>query len=274
MSKRKTHTPALRRPNELPKREIGTANDSPRSGAATDSVWLFGIHAVAAALANPKRQFHRLLVTRQGEENLGEGPPGRGPRAQIVDKREIERLLPPGAVHQGVALQTEPLPDIDIEDILVDLPERAVIVVLDQATDPRNVGAVLRASAAFGATAVVMPDRHSPADTGVLAKAASGAFETVPLVRVTNLVRALERIKEAGFWCAGLDGSATTSLAEADLSGRVALVLGAEGPGLRRLTREHCDLVVRIPISAQIESLNLATAAAVALYEVARRTTP
>jgi 23S rRNA (guanosine2251-2'-O)-methyltransferase len=271
MSKRKTPPPVPRHPHGPPRREAGSTVDSPRSDAAESDVWLFGIHAVAAALANPKRHCHRLLATRQGEENLGTLPAG-APRAQIVDKREIDRLLAAGAVHQGVALQAEPVPDVDIEDILADPPERAVIVVLDQATDPRNVGAVLRAGAAFGASAVIMPDRHSPADTGTLAKAASGAFETVPLVRVTNLVRALERIKEAGFWCAGLDGSASTALAEADLSGRIALVLGAEGPGLRRLTREHCDLVVRIPISPRIESLNLATAAAVALYEVARRT--
>jgi 23S rRNA (guanosine2251-2'-O)-methyltransferase len=193
-------------------------------------------------------------------------------KVQIVDRREIERLLPAGAVHQGVALLADPPPEPDIEDVLSAAADRATLVVLDQATDPRNIGAVLRAAAAFDAAAVIMPERHAPGSTGVLAKAASGALETVPLVRVTNLARALERLKEAGFWCVGLDGDGTVTIAEADLAGRLALVLGAEGAGLRRLTREHCDLVVRIPISQRIESLNLATAAAIALYEVARRT--
>lgn len=270
MSKRKAPPQGPRRPHGRPGREAQSAPDSQRSGGPAGGVWLFGLHAVTAALANPKRRCHRLLATRQGEEGLGDAA-DRGPQPQIVEKHEIDRLLPSGAVHQGVALLADPAPETDIEDVLADLPARAVLVVLDQATDPRNVGAVLRAAAAFEALAVIMPERHSPADTGVLAKAASGAFEIVPLVRVTNLARGLERIKEAGFWCVGLDGGGTAALAEVDLSGRIALVLGAEGSGLRRLTREHCDLVARIPMSGRIESLNLATAAAIALYETARR---
>lgn len=271
MSKRKPSPQGPRRPHEQPRREPAAAGDSPRGGKASGGVWLFGIHAVAAALVNPRRLCHRLLVTRQGEESLaGESARGSGPRAQVVDRREIDRLLPPGTVHQGVALLAEPVAETDIEDVLADPPARAVVVVLDQATDPRNVGAVLRAAAAFDAQAVIVPERHSPADTGVLAKAASGAFEIVPLVRVTNLVRALDRLKESGFWCVGLDGDGTAALADADLTGRVALVLGAEGSGLRRLTREHCDLIARIPISGRIESLNVSTAAAIALYETAR----
>ncbi|MBE0530712.1 MAG: 23S rRNA (guanosine(2251)-2'-O)-methyltransferase RlmB [Rhodospirillales bacterium] len=272
MNKRKIPPHGSRHGHRQPGRETVPAGDSPRPTASAEAGWLFGLHAVGAALANPARRCHRLLATRQGEEGLGDVPAGHRLKTQIVDKREIDRLLPAGAVHQGVALLADPPPEPDIEDILAGAGDRATLVILDQATDPRNIGAVLRAAAAFDAAAVIMPERHAPATTGVLAKAASGALETVPLVRITNLARAIERIKEAGFWCVGLDGDGTMALSEADLSGRLALVLGAEGAGLRRLTREHCDLVVRIPISARIESLNLATAAAIALYEVARRT--
>jgi len=271
INKRKT-PPGSRHGHRPPGQETAPAGDSPRSTNGAEAGWLFGLHAVGAALANPARRCHRLLATRQGEEGLGDAPAGHGLKVQIVDRREIDRLLPEGAVHQGVALLADPPPEADIEDILAAAGERSTLVVLDQATDPRNIGAVLRAAAAFDAAAVIMPERHAPATTGTLAKAASGALETVPLVRITNLARALERIKGAGFWCVGLDGDGASTLAEADLSGRLALVLGAEGTGLRRLTREHCDLVVRIPISARIESLNLATAAAIALYEVVRRT--
>lgn len=189
-----------------------------------------------------------------------------------TDRREIERLLTPGAVHQGVAMLTEPLEEVWLEDVFPRDESRAIALVLDQVTDPRNVGAALRAATAFGAGAVVMQRRHAPPETGALAKAASGALEVTPLVRVTNLARGLEDLKDAGFWCVGLDGKAETDIGDADFSGRVALVLGSEGSGLRRLTLDHCDLVTRIPITGKVESLNLATAAAVALYETARRT--
>jgi len=272
MSKRKPPTHGPRHTARQCSRQPASPGESPRPAPSGDAAWLFGLHAVGAALANPGRRHHRLLATRQGEEGLGDVAAGLDLKVQIVDRREIERLLPAGAVHQGVALLADPPPEADIEDVLAAATERATLVVLDQATDPRNIGAVLRAAAAFDASAVIMPERHAPGASGVLAKAASGALETVPLIRVTNLARTLERLKEAGFWCIGLDGDGATMIAEADLAGRLALVLGAEGTGLRRLTREHCDLVVRIPISPRIESLNLATAAAIALYEVARRT--
>lgn len=243
--------------------------------------WLYGAHAVLAALANPRRECRRLLVTEAAQERLaarlGALLASRAElRPEIVERRHLDSLLP-GAVHQGIALAARALPDTAIEDICRDAAadSSARVVVLDQASDPQNVGAVLRSAAAFGAKAVVVQDRHAPEATAALAKAASGAIEAIPLVRAVNLARALRVLKDAGFWCVGLDAGAPLALADSDLSGRVALVLGAEGAGLRRLSRETCDVLARIPIAPAagggVESLNLATAAAIALYEAARR---
>jgi 23S rRNA (guanosine2251-2'-O)-methyltransferase len=190
-------------------------------------------------------------------------------QAETLPRAEIDRLLADGATHQGFALNAEPLPELAVEDICrraADKP-RARVVVLDQATDPRNVGAVMRAAAAFAAEAVIMQDRHAPPAGGALAKAASGALEKVALIRTVNLARALALLKDAGFWCVGLDAGADAALGDTDLTGRIVLVLGAEGEGLRRLTRDSCDLLARIPMAEGWESLNLASAAAIALYE-------
>jgi 23S rRNA (guanosine2251-2'-O)-methyltransferase len=242
-------------------------------------LWLYGIHPVLAAIANPERRTYRIVVSAEAEPSLSarvaglaQSHPGRLPRAEILPRDALERLLPRGAVHQGIAAQLDALEEPDLDDIVraTDGHESSRIVVLDQVTDPHNVGAIIRSAAAFGAAAVVMPERNSPPTTGTLAKAASGAIERVPLVRVVNLSRALDDLKKAGYWCVGLDAGATTALHQADLTGKVALVLGAEGEGLRRLTREHCDLMVRIPIMRGMESLNVSNAAAVALYELVR----
>jgi 23S rRNA (guanosine2251-2'-O)-methyltransferase len=242
--------------------------------------WIYGWHATLAVAANPARHCRRLVATDPNQHPLAAAAADAAsagdaerPPVDVVERRELEALLPTGAVHQGMAVLADPLAETPFETLLAELAERrrACVVVLDQATDPRNVGAVLRSAAAFGADAVVVQDRHAPPVTGALAKAASGALEIVPLIRVTNLARTLAQSKGAGFWCAGLDGSAPGTLAEADLGGRCVLVLGAEGGGLRRLTRETCDLLVRIPIAGAVESLNLSTAAAIALYELARR---
>ncbi len=243
-------------------------------------VWLYGIHPVLAALANPHRRALRIVLTAETESTVGarldvlaQGHPGGMPKPEILPRDAIDRLLPRGAVHQGVAAHVQGLEETDIEDICraAEVQDSARVVVLDQVTDPHNVGAVIRSASAFEAAAVILPERNSPGDGGVLAKAASGAMERVPLVRVVNLARTLDRLKQAGFWCVGLDADASTPINEADLTGKVALVLGAEGEGLRRLTREHCDLMVRIPISKGLESLNVSNAAAIALYELARR---
>ena len=238
--------------------------------------WIYGRHAVLAALANPARKIrglvlspealtqHREAITRALD--AGGRPPHFAPETR--PKAEIDRLLADGTAHQGFALKADPLPELAVEDICRRAADKAQarVVVLDQATDPRNVGAVLRAAAAFAAEAVIMQDRHAPPAGGVLAKVASGALERVALVQTVNLARALGLLKDSGFWCVGLDARADATLGETDLTGKIALVLGAEGEGLRRLTRDSCDLLARIPMAEGWESLNLASAAAVALY--------
>jgi 23S rRNA (guanosine2251-2'-O)-methyltransferase len=186
--------------------------------------------------------------------------------AEVAD---LGRLVPNDAPHQGVVIEVAPLEDMWLGDILTDAPERATMLVLDQVTDPHNVGAILRSAAAFGAIGIVTQDRHSPSEGGALAKAASGALERVPWVRVVNLARALEEIAEAGFWRIGLDGAANTELKDALGPQRIALVLGAEGPGMRHNTQQHCDALARLPIGEAVESLNVSNAAAVALYAAA-----
>lgn len=271
MSKRRPEPPQ-RAPHQARPRAQTAAGRTPRP----TGLWLYGSHAVVAALANARRHCRRLLVTEEAGRQLADTLTAlaerRLPVAEPVVRAELDALLPPGAVHQGMALQVEPLTAVTIEDVAGEAKrrERAVVVVLDQVTDPHNVGAVLRSAAAFGALAVIVPDRHAPEETGALAKAASGALERMPLVRVVNVVRALGDLKAAGFWVAGLAADGPQTLAGAGLSGKVALVLGSEGDGLRRLTREHCDLMVRLPMSGDVESLNVSNAAAVSLYELAR----
>jgi 23S rRNA (guanosine2251-2'-O)-methyltransferase len=246
-------------------------------GDATPARWLFGTHPVLAALANPDRVCRRLLMTTETQSRLGpklatiQGT-GR-PKAEIVDRQDIDKLLR-GAVHQGIALEVEPLAETFFEDVIARVHgrERALVLLLDQVTDPHNVGAILRSAAAFGADAVVTTERHAPEATAALAKAASGALDLVPLVRVVNLARALADLKAAEFWCVGLANDAERTIGALGDLARAALVLGAEGTGLRRLTREHCDFLARIPLaearlaSTSLDSLNVSNAAAVALY--------
>lgn len=235
--------------------------------------WIYGHHAVTAALGNPERKLLRLARTgpdiAPGEV---EGGSADWPEWEQVPRDILESWLPAGAVHQGIAVKVHPLPEQGIEDVVQDAAERAraVVVILDQVTDPQNVGAILRSAAAFGALAVVLTERHAAPESGALAKAASGALEHVPLIRVANLARAIEILKKGGFWIAGLAAEAERTLAQAKLTGKVGLALGAEGPGLRRLTREHCDLLVRLPTGGAIDHLNVSNAAAVSLYELVR----
>lgn len=249
----------------------------PTSTGRGDGIWLWGRHPVAAALANPERHIVRLLATSDaGRELATIGSLPDHPLVEEVDRRVIESLLPPDCVHQGMAALARPLPQVGLDDLLAKLAltPSSLLVVLDQVTDPRNVGAVLRSSEAFGATAVLVQERHAPEETGTLAKAASGSLERVPLVRCTNLARALRALQQADFRCIGLAGEADETLdvieRRGDLCGRITLVLGAEGTGLRRLLRETCDQLVRIAIAPTVESLNLSAAAAVALYACGR----
>ena len=244
---------------------------------------LYGTHAVAAALANPSRRCHRLIATQEGAKLLVERIDARVlPLAarglldapQIVSRQDLAALLPDGAVHQGVVLETAPLPAVDLASACRGIAQGVngarMVVVLDQVTDPHNVGAIMRSAAAFSVGAVVVQDRHSPQGAGALAKAASGALETVPLARVVNIARSLIVLKDLGFWCLGLDPDAPEPLAAVSVKAPLALVLGAEGQGMRRLTRERCDLTARIPMPGSMASLNVSNAAAIALYEVAR----
>jgi 23S rRNA (guanosine2251-2'-O)-methyltransferase len=224
---------------------------------------LWGRHAVTAALDNPERKVLRAWATREAAAAMNF--PGRVP-VTLADVADLGRMVPHDAPHQGVVIEVEPLEDVWLGDMLGDAGERALLLVLDQVTDPHNVGAIVRSAAAFGAIGIVTQARHSPPESGALAKAASGALERVPWARVVNLARALEEIGEAGFWRIGLAGDADMELKDALGPPRIALVLGAEGPGLRPNTREHCDALARLPIGSAVESLNVSNAAAVALY--------
>ncbi|MCS6986739.1 MAG: 23S rRNA (guanosine(2251)-2'-O)-methyltransferase RlmB [Sphingomonadaceae bacterium] len=230
---------------------------------------LWGRHAVAAALANPRRRVHCLWASPQAARTLSPPP---GLRVELAEAATLARLVPPGAPHQGLVLEAARLEPATLEDLLVAPDPARPLVVLDQVTDPQNLGAVLRSAAAFGAVGLVTQDRHSPPETGALARAAAGALERVPWARVVNLARALDAIAAAGFWRLGLAAEAPATLASALPAGPVALVLGAEGEGLRRNTRTHCDALARIPLTPGAESLNVSVAAGIALYAVAGRT--
>ncbi len=259
------------RPNHRPSKPSRHApRIAPRGGH--QAVWLYGRHPVLAALANPERRLERLLATKDTADRHAQEFAGRNP--QIVSREELAQRLPAGAVHQGLAALVAPLEEPVLEDLLARCGNDALVLALDQVTDPHNVGAILRTAAAFGAAGVIVTERHAPADTGVLAKAASGGLEIVPLVRAVNLARTLEQLKEAGFWLYGLDERGDAAINTLDLRGRTCIVLGAEGEGLRRLTAEKCDRLVTIPTEAALAALNVSNAAAVAAYEWARQAKP
>jgi 23S rRNA (guanosine2251-2'-O)-methyltransferase len=233
-------------------------------GESEAPVVMYGWHSVTAALRNPARHIRKLLATENAARRLAEE--GFTQKPELVRPGAIAERLTPDAVHQGLYLETAPLPAPAVED----LPAEGVVLVLDQITDPHNVGAIFRSAAAFGAAAIVTTARHSPDATGALAKAASGALEHVPLVNVQNLARGLAALKASGFLVIGLDSSGERDLAALTLRSPLALVLGAEGKGLRQLTRETCDEVARIDLPGAIKSLNVSNAAALSLYVASR----
>jgi len=234
-------------------------------GDAAGPVVMYGWHTVTAALRNPARRVRKLLATENAARRLSDEGVTASP--DVVRPSAIAERLMPDAVHQGLYLETDPLPAPAIED----LPAQGMVLVLDQITDPHNVGAIFRSAVAFGATAIVTTQRHSPDATGALAKAASGALEYVPFVNVQNLARGLAALKQNGFLVVGLDSSGDSDLAGLVLRSPLALVLGAEGKGLRQLTKETCDHVARIDLPGAIKSLNVSNAAALALYVASRR---
>jgi 23S rRNA (guanosine2251-2'-O)-methyltransferase len=237
--------------------------------APKGTLWLYGIHAAAAALGNPNRRLRRLVLTLEAEAALAQRLPQPWPLTpERVERDRIDHLLGRDAVHQGVALLADPLSPPALHTVL---EASGPVVVLDQVSDPRNVGAILRSAAAFGAAAVITQDRNAPEESGALAKAASGALETVPLLRAVNIARTLIALKAANVWCLGLDAGAPLRLAGSAFAGRrVALVVGAEGDGLRRLTRETCDELAKLAMPGDMESLNVSAATAIALYELGR----
>jgi len=225
-------------------------------------VILYGWHTVTAALNNPHRRIRKLLLTENAARRLAEEHIDSRVTPELVRPQQIDQLLGPDAVHQGLFAEAEPLPAPD----MATLARGGIVLVLDQITDPHNVGAIMRSAAAFGVEAIVTTARHSPEATGVLAKAASGALELVPFVTVQNLARALAELNEAGFMTVGLDSAGEANLATLELKAPLALVLGAEGKGLRQLTRETCQAVARLDMPGEIKSLNVSNAAVLALY--------
>lgn len=247
-----------RRPH--PRNQMGQKSSFPR---------LYGRHAVFAALDNPERSFRKLWLTPQTAKTI---VIPSGLTVQYGDDHDLGRLCPADAPHQGYVLEVEPLDNVWLGDILKDADDgdNRPLLILDQVTDPHNVGAMMRSALAFNARAIITQDRHSPAESGVLARSASGALEHLPWVRTVNLARALGEIGDAGFWRIALDGTAEATLESALSKSQPALVLGSEGDGLRHLTIENCDQVAKLPITG-VESLNVSNAAAIALYACARR---
>jgi 23S rRNA (guanosine2251-2'-O)-methyltransferase len=232
-------------------------------------MYLYGLHPCIAALANPDRVVEKIYLTDKKLLDRLPPTPHGAPRknVEITTKEKLAALLPKDAVHQGIALNVQPLEPLDLSDVLHSDDANQIIVILDQVSDPHNIGAILRTAAVFGAKALILTDRHAPKETPTLAKSASGALEHVPLCFVKNLANALKDIKAAGFWCVAFAEEATQTLNQIDLKGKIALVLGAEGDGLRRLTSENCDFYVKLNSSHTFSTLNVSNAAAIACYE-------
>lgn len=271
MSKSKDRTSSSRRP-QFPHRRNQSLH---RQADPEGPLLLFGLHAVEAALNNPRRAVSRLVATENAARKLSAALAGRDVALEKVQARQLDRLLPAGTVHQGVCLYTEPLiePEFDevAETVVSGGPNFAPLVVLDHVTDPHNVGAILRSAAVFGAAGLIMTRRHSPPLNGTLAKSASGALESVPVIAVQNLAKTLAALKDQGLTLLGLAGDGAHALEDEPFDRPTALIFGAEGKGLRQLTQETCDRLVRISAAGAMASLNVSNAAAVALHVAAQK---
>ncbi len=233
-------------------------------------VVLYGRHAVFSALKNPKRQILRLLILKENEAEIKKTFPRID--YQIAQKKDIEKLVGANAVHQGFALVTKPLSSMFLEDLIDEMRDvqKCHVLILDQVTDPQNVGAIIRSAAAFNTAAIIVQDKNAPLESGAMAKASAGTIEFVPIVRVTNLARAIETLKKAGFWIVGMDGYAKQKIDQVDKNAKLAVIMGSEGSGMRRLVEESCDIKVRLPMDEKVESLNVSVAAGIVLYEVSK----
>lgn len=238
--------------------------------ATKDQLIIYGRHAVLSALKNPKRRIEKLLITPENRAEIAKITPPV-PYA-IAEKKDFNKYLPEDAVHQGFMLFCQRLETYDIMDLIAmaEDKERCHILLLDQVTDPQNIGAIIRSCAAFETLGLVMQDKNAPLESGAMDKAAAGTVEFVPVARVTNLSRAIEQLKDNGFWVLGMDGYAETTIDKINKNGKLAIVMGSEGKGMRRLVQENCDSSVKLPISPNVESLNVSTAAAIALYELSK----
>jgi 23S rRNA (guanosine2251-2'-O)-methyltransferase len=268
MRRREWHSKPRAERRDAPKRPRGQREQRREhsAGGGDAPVILYGWHSVTAALANPARHIRRLLATENALRRLADEGIERPASTEVVRPDAIAAQLSPDAVHQGLLAEADPLPSPEIET----LDAAGIVLVLDQITDPHNVGAILRTAAAFGVAAIITTARHSPEATGVLAKSASGALELVPIAIIQNLARGITALKERGFGVVGLDSSGTDDLAAITLTPPLALVLGAEGKGLRQGTRAVCDRVARLDLPGAIKSLNVSNAAALALYIASR----
>ncbi|MDR1026481.1 MAG: 23S rRNA (guanosine(2251)-2'-O)-methyltransferase RlmB [Lactobacillus sp.] len=229
---------------------------------------LYGRHAIMSALSNPNRKISKILCTKENFEELKKY--SKNFQINIVDRKDIDKILPPNSVHQGFALYCKELDNLAIEDIISLAEEKQTchLLILDQVTDPQNIGAIIRSCVAFNSIALIVQDKNSPQESGAMAKAAAGMLEHLPICRVTNLSRAIAQLKKADFWVIGMDGYAKTTVDKLKKGGKTAIVMGSEGAGMRRLVEENCDLTIKLPINPAVESLNVSTAAAIVLYEI------
>ena len=230
---------------------------------------IFGKHPVVSALNNPRRKLKGLYATKESWEEIASQVPSLRCPLNFINKNEFDKLAPAGSLHQNLILQVEHLKQPSIEDVIIEdeLKDFSIIIILDQVSDPHNIGAILRSCAAFSASAVILPDHNSPKENNTIAKCAAGAIEQIPLISVTNITQTIKTLKESGYWVVGLDGNTDKTLNHQVFSSKIVVILGSEEKGMRKLTKENCDYIVKIPVSNKVESLNVSNAATIALYE-------